>query len=533
MSIEFGKDVISIDPEGVPCAFQLKGNPGSRLTLSQFREIKPQIDELVEQRIAYPGIPQIAHKCYLVTNGEIEEEVQRSVDDLNIGYTNRGFHPNTRLHLISRGILLDWAVKHASTFWPESYSVQEKLIKLYNEDGNSSINLDIITQGLDEILKLSTDVPKLSTLEVERRQISASLFVAFAIRNYLKEHNHIAVAGAYAALFVGLKCALQRHQTKKTRRNTISSETAREGFLAAAIDLADEFGGKVDQIEAARDPTDKDIDYNVAFLIGNPLSNHFLWRTRALTTAAILSLVDIEILRSPEKTLLSAQAQRAIKIFTKPGNVAFQIWGEGAIPQLLCLIWNWHNRDPTLKANFAEYQLLNILASDALSEAKGYIATPYHSDEDSIRDQIGSVLGLDRGPVEKETPKHSSYFAEQLFYCFVRSNLKSYAKALWPQITRLTHISFVPQNSYEYCLWRIDKGDNQTRFLERRQRWSDIQTKASNIATPNIPAGLREDPLMLLAFTVFFPHRALPEVISFLHLAICGTWFLPSSRPDR
>ena len=27
MPIEFGKDVITIDPDGIPCAYQLKGNP--------------------------------------------------------------------------------------------------------------------------------------------------------------------------------------------------------------------------------------------------------------------------------------------------------------------------------------------------------------------------------------------------------------------------------------------------------------------------------------------------------------------------
>ena len=34
---EFGKDVITVDPDGRVCAFQLKGNPSTRLTLHQFR----------------------------------------------------------------------------------------------------------------------------------------------------------------------------------------------------------------------------------------------------------------------------------------------------------------------------------------------------------------------------------------------------------------------------------------------------------------------------------------------------------------
>ena len=69
MPIEFGKDVIAVGPDGVTCAYQLKGNPGSRLTLNQFREIAPQLNELVTQRIIFPGLRRGPHRSYLVTNG--------------------------------------------------------------------------------------------------------------------------------------------------------------------------------------------------------------------------------------------------------------------------------------------------------------------------------------------------------------------------------------------------------------------------------------------------------------------------------
>ena len=67
--IEFGKDIITVGPDGIPCAFQLKGHPGGRMTLTDFREVRPQLAELVENPIAHPGVPQKRHRCYLVTNG--------------------------------------------------------------------------------------------------------------------------------------------------------------------------------------------------------------------------------------------------------------------------------------------------------------------------------------------------------------------------------------------------------------------------------------------------------------------------------
>ena len=45
--LEYGKDILTIDPQGTPCAYQLKGNPGSRLTLDQFRKIQDQLVQLV------------------------------------------------------------------------------------------------------------------------------------------------------------------------------------------------------------------------------------------------------------------------------------------------------------------------------------------------------------------------------------------------------------------------------------------------------------------------------------------------------
>src|SRR3984885_9369972 len=63
--IEFGKDVIAVAPDGIPCAYQLKGNPGGRLTLAQFRDIQPQLGELVSQAIVYPGAPNVRHRSYL------------------------------------------------------------------------------------------------------------------------------------------------------------------------------------------------------------------------------------------------------------------------------------------------------------------------------------------------------------------------------------------------------------------------------------------------------------------------------------
>jgi hypothetical protein len=120
--LEFGKDVISIGPDGIPCAFQLKGNPGTRLTLVQLRDIKGQLLELVTQPIVLPGVPAGRHRCYLVTNGETEEEVHRSLDDINRELENLGFGPK-RIELWSRGRLLEMTNRLGPAYGPPSSKI--------------------------------------------------------------------------------------------------------------------------------------------------------------------------------------------------------------------------------------------------------------------------------------------------------------------------------------------------------------------------------------------------------------------------
>jgi len=533
MAIEFGKDVISVAPDGVPCAYQLKGNPGGRLTLAQFREIKPQIDELVEQPIVFPGLPNTPHRCYLVTNGEIEEEVHRAIDDLNRGYERRGFAAQTRLELISRGMMLEWATKHSRTFWPEGFSVDDKLIKLYNENGRNLARLDLISDGLVDILLIGADEKLKSRADFERRQISASLFVSFAVKNYVDAGNHIALAAAYSALFTTLQCARERHQFQVSARADITASIARETFFAALAGLAGELGDRIAELEdAEREAGATDaVDYNAVFLTGAPLSDHLLWRARALMSVSMMAILSIEGKRTGDLAL-DQRAKDAVRILTASRTIPFDIWGEGAVPQILTVIFNWHLTDPTLRANIAEYQILSSILYRLNQDPAAYLATPYHSAEDAIRDRIAGATGIQKGSAERDSLPASSYFAEALFHCFVRSNLKSYAKSLWPELTKIRLVQMTPANNWDFCRWRAD-GDNETRFLGRRQEWKAIQEKAAAIDTPHIPQCLRTDPVMLLAFLVFLPHRSLGEVIRYLHYAICGVWFMPQSAPRR
>lgn len=63
-ALEYGKDIIAIAPDGTPCAFQLKGHPGGRLGLKEFRSnLQQQLIQLMSQPIEFPGVSEgVAHR---------------------------------------------------------------------------------------------------------------------------------------------------------------------------------------------------------------------------------------------------------------------------------------------------------------------------------------------------------------------------------------------------------------------------------------------------------------------------------------
>jgi hypothetical protein len=72
-SIEQGKDIISIDKDGIVHAFQLKGG---NIKTVEWRNIQGEIMDLMRIPINHPSVDiSSGHKPFLVTNGLISEPV--------------------------------------------------------------------------------------------------------------------------------------------------------------------------------------------------------------------------------------------------------------------------------------------------------------------------------------------------------------------------------------------------------------------------------------------------------------------------
>ena len=212
--IEYGKDVIALHPDGAPCAFQLKGNPGGRLTLNQYREIAPQLRELVNQQIEHPAITKGPHRSFLVTNGEIEEETQQAIEQENAANVRDGY-PNRSLETISRGQLLAWARELDTSLWPSEIRETKTLLELLTHTGQECLPLRKLHELLQELLSLDKNAP-LSSAEFQRRASSAALLTAVCLTTFSKQENHWAIIAGWTLFSVYLIGSAEKSDIPET-----------------------------------------------------------------------------------------------------------------------------------------------------------------------------------------------------------------------------------------------------------------------------------------------------------------------------
>ena len=209
-SMEMGKDIIAIDPQGVPCAFQLKSSPGKRITLTQWRnEIAPQVHDLMLGKIVHPSFPSSTHhRSYLVTNRDLDEEVARAIDDLNRGWENRG-HSEFRLETIVRGQLLKMALDHTPTLWPAELADVKILLELFLDDGPGPLPKAKVSHLLETTMGLhSNEVP--SEAQLVRTAASSALLCALATSPWSRAENYAAEIEAWMIYIAALLAACER-----------------------------------------------------------------------------------------------------------------------------------------------------------------------------------------------------------------------------------------------------------------------------------------------------------------------------------
>jgi hypothetical protein len=452
-ALEYGKDILAISPEGKGCAYQLKGNPGGKLGLAEFRnDIQPQLVQLMTQRIVFPGFPTAPHKAYLVTNGYFEEEVQRAVDDLNRG----GYR--SKVSLLSRGHLLAWCKQFGASLWPSELDDVRSLLEIFLSNSQEVLNEKQLSKLLQKALAIDSREAKLSSsAKFYRAVTSAALLTGIATSGYAEAKNHFAIASAWILFAVTTIAAGEKHGYKVDKAAAESLKLAEQAIADALSELWDEVSSRKHLLQGASLPDAETYGWRVVTLLG------------LLSCLAILD---------DTRAYLVEEARTKLQNWLIDPPIRIDLWGEGAVAALVpWLVW-LRKHDATIRPDQEIYGLAKAVITRNQHGSQSPFAAPYYNFEEVTRFKLRLDKAGEASSIGRETFTGSSFTAEPLLHLLVRTNLKQACKMLWPAFTKISHRMCVPNNKWEYGTLHIASGWDETKFYPSTYKWSDLKREA-------------------------------------------------------
>jgi len=482
---EEGKDILAIDPVGVPCAFQLKGASGGKITPRAWEEYLAQIIRLVEIPIAHPAIdPAAPRKVYLVTNGELDEEVRIEIDRRNGEWERRGY---PRLDVIVKGQLLGRFRKLHTNFWPVQLEFERDLLEFFLTDGTACLDKGKLACFIESLLPFTNE--KLNRAECDRLLASAALLTAYALSSFEAKNNYVAVIEGWMVYVASLAALVEAF--------SLENRYWQESLKIATLALEQNFAALSEEL---RDRDD--------LIEGNELVDGPFYRGRVTWLVGLVATWALwNKLRNPRW-----QIEDWIDAFVRQHKNELLLWGEGAIPSFLSVMWFLRHSTGSAEPDALLASLITSICAANEGQNTG-LPDPYHSLVEVIEHQ----LGLAR-IVVSEHFKGRSYTLESLIQLFARRGLRQQLRFLWPRITHLQFAEFRvdPRWKWKYCFWYSDEGTLSTRQPKTPQSWADLIAESRLVNVKAIPDVFRRYPELLLIFLVVYPHRINTDVVKFL-----------------
>lgn len=489
--IEHGKDVIALDAKGNVHAFQLKGILGKKLSKIALRKLLPQLNELAFAKIEHPSInTKNWHQSYLVINGDLEEEASDLLTKTNAGHKEQGY-PERQIKTIVRGELLDKAKKLSQRLVPQELGDFKLLLELYLADGKGLIPKDKFANLMSSSLPfLSGDEKKPGNKEFARRITSLALINSIAISSYSNNDNYFAEIEAWIICLSYVFANIEKYSIpEKYWIETIKSIEERIYFLLNNIVL--------------------ELVDNPKGLEGDVLTESFIYPVRM---TLLCSLVSIYSLWNMTRKDSGERDIDFCRKFICDNQKYIQLWGEGAIPQIISLYWYQKKIDATPRPDFFISSILESICKLNARDSKMAIPNPYYDVETIILSSTGNP----KHSIEDTFNEHS-FTAESLMHLFVRQNWKQRTKLIWPNFTKIMQCSVAFDEPWRLYNWRnMDSGKNLSIWPKRTKNWDELKAEAQECNGENLPELLKKNPALFTLFIIVYPHRCISEAVRWL-----------------
>ncbi len=500
--IELGKDIIALDNDGALIAYQLKGNPGQRLSLRQYSDLQPQIQLLKTTSVFHPSIePGTPHQSVLVTNGNIEEEVQLAIAQMNQNEVNAGY-PDRTLQTMSRGELLHLLRDVALQVWPEKVGDYSLLFELLSESGDGMFPTKRFSALLQSILTF--EGKKLRSAECTRQIFSAAILTALVLKNFYNQNNNYACISGWVTLFM--------HAVALCERNALSVAGGRQQFFDLCVS---EVSSLLEELVVEA--------LDASSFVRNEMADIVFVRHRKQLTYALAAIYYLN--RKTGELESNLEEIDVGSIIPAPSDIKIiEIFSEWQFPQFIFQYWYYYE---TLHGSESEAFLRSILshllAANNSRERSEHVFSPYYDLDSYYQLLVGDRTPGEHQHLARDRFGGRAWFAEPLLHLLVRANQKQTCKLFWPEFSKLHHICFDCSPKYRYCFPQSEKGAEVTLIPPITKNWDDLVSDSKDIQH-SAPAAMQQYVLIWCLYLLLTPHRATPAVVRFLGRHFTRTW---------
>ncbi|MEE1656387.1 hypothetical protein VB618_09275 [Microvirga sp. CF3062] len=496
-SLELGKDIICLSPDKELIAIQLKGNPGSRFTISQWHEIYTQVVQLVTVPISRLLTGRVAakHTPILVTNGEVEEDVQAAIAQFNAEFLPN--YPGAKpLQIWTRGKLIELFSNVAETVWPADLERQVRLLRSVTSDYRQSISLEDIHEVTLGTLGWSDRKPS-APRSLERVSGLATVMAIF-VSSYVNAGNLFEVIKAKVIALTIAAGYLEKHGMLQKKQKRLLAVMRKDLF-----DTVEEFSlGVAAQYS------------NKPFLNDNIYSEFGVYHPRKMLVTSILAIHSLEHRHGPINDAVKA-------IVLKDVNYPF-LESEALVPAFLAVFWA---KDFFSASYRCDVEATITLSTLILAANNGSSISTFYTLEEAVEKRHKEYLGRHWHEIDRDRRLNMSQFVFSLACLLAKRNWKQTVKLIWSNVTRtLRHESHLSEAT-EFGFFRSRSATDVTSRVEFPQTWDGLINEAKKERNPRAPKILLEDPVLCALMLIFLPFRATEDVVLWLDRQLSRTWY--------
>ncbi|MDP2897548.1 MAG: hypothetical protein Q8Q12_13485 [bacterium] len=484
--MEQGKDIVTVDPDGIPCAYQLKSG---KIDLAKWHAIRGQVVDLIELPVSHPSVDKgKGHRSFLVTNGIITDPVRQQIVDINEDNRRRA-RGCSNLDVIAGTALAKKFIDAQGRFMPEEPTDFQAFLKLFLADGTDFLDKGTYFRFLNDCIFSDAGGRKGTATDA----ISSSvIIVSYLLDPYQRCKNYYALFEAWTCL--GACIARHAHRSR----------------------LADtEFGPSLELVisEIVRNLSLlRDEALNRPHLLeGSPIGDGALvYQARATIVLGASAALDCygssrEAPRPRDGKLLDV-IRRNIR------RLAF--WCEWFFPHLFWVIKYLELQGDRTAAEFLLRKALRLTVDlNSPGKAAGS-PSPYYSPKDLLDFTLEAGLGRSEPDIDFGQFCGSSFILAPLVEMLARRGERRFLQDSWPAISRIFMKEFRPDNPEDTFLWRAEQGANHEEQPRSPESWVRLVQGANDVS--GVPELLAKHAKLLRFLILACPHRAQPKIIALL-----------------